>query len=115
MTQRNSYFRVFQTFARNSMVRDMMFPANFIIETLSSFGWVMMNIGFYLLIFEYTTQIGGSPSVAHETAAVSASAAAASGSPAAAVATSGATEAVNASRVSDGSAWDKHQFFVFIA
>jgi ABC-2 type transport system permease protein len=52
----------------------MMFPANFIIETISSFGWVMMNIGFYLLIFEYTDQIGES-----------------------------------------GGAWDKHQFFVFIA
>jgi ABC-2 type transport system permease protein len=55
----------------------MMFPANFIIETISSFGWVMMNIGFYLLIFQYTSQIGG-------------------GGP-------------------TGSAWDKHQFFVFIA
>jgi ABC-2 type transport system permease protein len=37
----------------------MMFPANFIIETISSFGWVMMNVAFYLLIFEYTDQIGG--------------------------------------------------------
>src|SRR4051812_39358489 len=36
----------------------MMFPANFIIETISSFGWVMMNVGFYLLIFKYTSQIG---------------------------------------------------------
>ncbi len=77
MSQRPSYLRVFQTFARNSLVRDMMFPANFLIETISSFGWVMMNIGFYLLIFEYTDQIGA-------------------GSDA-------------------GSAWDKHQFFVFIA
>ncbi|HEY3392159.1 MAG TPA: ABC-2 family transporter protein [Lacipirellulaceae bacterium] len=59
MPQRPSYFRVFLTFARNSLVRDMMFPANFIIETISSFGWVMMNVAFYLLIFEYTNQIGG--------------------------------------------------------
>ena len=58
MSLRPSYFRVFLTFARNSLVRDMMFPANFIIETISSFGWVMMNVGFYLLIFEYTDQIG---------------------------------------------------------
>jgi ABC-2 type transport system permease protein len=58
MSPRPSYFRVFLTFARNSVVRDMMFPANFIIETISSFGWVMMNVGFYLLIFEYTDQIG---------------------------------------------------------
>lgn len=77
MTTRPSYIRVFLTFARNSLVRDMMFPANFIIETISSFGWVMMNIGFYLLIFEYTDQIGA-------------------GGP-------------------EGGAWDKYQFFVFIA
>jgi ABC-2 type transport system permease protein len=77
MKQRPSYFRVFQTFARNSLVRDMMFPANFTIETVSSFGWVMMNVGFYLLIFQYTTQIGAGGE--------------------------------------SGSAWDKHQFFVFIA
>ena len=55
----------------------MMFPANFIIETISSFGWVMMNVGFYLLIFKYTSQIGGGTSA--------------------------------------GDAWDKYQFFVFIA
>jgi len=54
-----------------------MFPANFIIETISSFGWVMMNIGFYLLIFQYTSQIG--------------------------------------TGTSEGAAWDKYQFFVFIA
>src|SRR3954464_2518208 len=77
MSQRPNYFRVFLMFIRNSLVRDMMFPANFIIETISSFGWVMMNVGFYLLIFEYTSQIG-----------------------------SGGVE---------GDAWDKYQFFVFIA
>jgi ABC-2 type transport system permease protein len=76
MSSRPSYLRVFQTFARNSLVRDMMFPANFIIESISSFGWVMMNVGFYLLIFEYTDQISGG---------------------------------------TDETAWDKHQFFVFIA
>src|SRR5262245_42891109 len=58
MSPRPSYFRVFLTFIRNSLVRDMMFPANFLIETISSFGWVMMNVGFYLLIFKYTSQIG---------------------------------------------------------
>src|SRR5262245_66638030 len=57
MSERPSYLRVFLTFLRNSVIRDMMFPANFIIETISSFGWVMMNIGFYLLIFTYTDQI----------------------------------------------------------
>jgi ABC-2 type transport system permease protein len=77
MSPRPSYRRVFLTFIRNSLVRDMMFPANFIIETISSFGWVMMNVGFYLLIFQYTSQIGAGSS--------------------------------------EGGAWDKHQFFVFIS
>src|SRR6476646_10269984 len=61
MSPRPSYFRVFLMFIRNSLVRDMMFPANFIIETISSFGWVMMNVGFYLLIYKYTSQLGGDP------------------------------------------------------
>ena len=77
MSPRPSYLGVFLTFARNSVIREMMFPANFIIETISSFGWVMMSIGFYVLIFEYTSQIGGESA--------------------------------------PGSAWDKFQFFVFIA
>ncbi len=77
MSSRPSYLRVFLTFVRNSLVRDMMFPTNFIIETISSFGWVMMNVGFYLLIFKYTSQIGPGTSA--------------------------------------GEAWDKYQFFVFIA
>jgi ABC-2 type transport system permease protein len=58
MSNRPSYLRVFLTFARNGVIREMMFPANFIIEAISSFGWVMMNVGFYLLIFTYTSQIG---------------------------------------------------------
>jgi ABC-2 type transport system permease protein len=77
MSSRPNYARVFLMFVRNSLVRDMMFPANFIIESISSFGWVMMNVGFYLLIFKYTSQIN-----------------------------SGNT---------GGEAWDKYQFFVFIA
>ena len=76
-----SYLRVFLTFVRNSLVRDMMFPANFIIESISSFGWVMMNIGFYLLIFQYTDKIMPDDSAAADPLA----------------------------------AWDKYQFFVFIA
>ena len=47
-----SYFRVFLTFARNSLVRDMTFRANFIIDTISSMAWVLMNLGFYMLIFQ---------------------------------------------------------------
>lgn len=57
MSPSPSYLRVFVTFVRNSLIRDMMFPANFIIETVSSLGWMMMNVGFYLLIFEYTDRL----------------------------------------------------------
>jgi hypothetical protein len=35
MSPHPSYIRVFGTFVRNSLVRDMMFPANFIIESIS--------------------------------------------------------------------------------
>jgi ABC-2 type transport system permease protein len=53
-----SYLRVFLTFARNSLVRDMTFRANFLIDTLSSIAWMAMNLGFYILIFEYTPSLG---------------------------------------------------------
>jgi ABC-2 type transport system permease protein len=53
-----SYFRVFLTFARNSLIRDMTFRVNFLIECVSSVSWAAMNLGFYLLIYQYTTQIG---------------------------------------------------------
>ena len=42
-----SYARVFLTFARNSLVRDMTFRSNFIIECVSSLSWMAMNLGFY--------------------------------------------------------------------
>jgi len=53
-----SYFRVFVTFLRNSLVRDMTFRANFLIDTISSTVWVFMNLGFYVLIFHYTPMLG---------------------------------------------------------
>jgi ABC-2 type transport system permease protein len=58
MTPRASYLRVFGTFARNSLVRDMTFRMNFLIECFSSVTWTLMNLGFYLLIFQYTSSIG---------------------------------------------------------
>ena len=58
MTTRANYLRVFLTFARNSLVRDMTFRVNFLIECASSVTWTMMNLGFYLLIFTHTDQIG---------------------------------------------------------
>jgi ABC-2 type transport system permease protein len=53
-----SYFRVFLTFARNSLVRDMTYRANFVIDSVSSMGWVLMNLAFYTLIFRYAPSIG---------------------------------------------------------
>jgi ABC-2 type transport system permease protein len=55
---RPSYWRVFLTFARNSLVRDMTFRSNFIIESVSSLSWMAMNLGFYVLIFHFTDEIG---------------------------------------------------------
>lgn len=57
-TVRPSYVRVFRTIVRNSLVRDMSFRSNFIIEAIASTSWVFMNVGFYLLIFHYTPEIG---------------------------------------------------------
>lgn len=57
-TGRPPYFRVFLTFVRNSLVRDMSFRSNFLLETAASMSWVVMNLGFYLLIFHYTSEIG---------------------------------------------------------
>lgn len=58
MNQHPSYLRVFGTFARNSLVRDLSFRSNFIIDAISSLTWMLMNLGFYLLIFSYTDSIG---------------------------------------------------------
>ncbi len=58
MKVRPSYLRVFLAFARNSLVRDMTFRGNFLINVISSMSWVFMNLGFYLLIFRYTPMIG---------------------------------------------------------
>ena len=58
MSDHPSYWRVFLTFAGNSLVRDMTFRVNFLIECVSSLSWAFMNLGFYLLIFQYTNQIG---------------------------------------------------------
>src|SRR4051812_31291449 len=108
MSSNPSYLRVFLTFVRNSLVRDMMFPANFIIETISSFGWVMMNVGFYLLIFKYTDQIQPRFPSVDDTPAVA------------------RYYDVEPDQVTPelrerlqeeqkAAAWDKYQFFVFIA
>src|SRR5436190_23192226 len=63
VSMRPSYWRVFLTFARNSLVRDMTFRVNFVIDCVSSLSWVLMNLGFYLLIFQ---QIGQRSELAPE-------------------------------------------------
>ena len=52
------YGKVFLIFVRNSLVRALLFRANFLIESVSSTSWIIMNIGFYVLIFQQTSQIG---------------------------------------------------------
>jgi ABC-2 type transport system permease protein len=58
MSDHPNYLRVFATFARNSLVRDMTFRANFLIDAVSSLTWMLMNLGFYELIFMNTAEIG---------------------------------------------------------
>lgn len=58
MDELRRYGRVFLTFARNSLVRDMTFRMNFLLQCVSSLGWTAMNVGFYLIIFEHTGSIG---------------------------------------------------------
>jgi len=53
-----SYLRLYATFLRNSLVRDMQFRSNFALQCVSSMSWVFMNIGFYLIVFQYTRHIG---------------------------------------------------------
>lgn len=55
---RPRYGRVFLTFARNSLVRDMTFRGNFVIECITSLSWTLMNLGFYLIVFQHTPMIG---------------------------------------------------------
>jgi len=50
--------RVLRVFARNSLVRAMMFRVNFLIECISSLAWVLMNFGYYMLLFQFTPVLG---------------------------------------------------------
>ncbi|TWT87320.1 hypothetical protein Mal64_28580 [Pseudobythopirellula maris] len=53
------YPRLWGTFARNSLIRDMTFRSNFLIEIVSSTIWMLMNLGFYVLIYQVTSSIAG--------------------------------------------------------
>ncbi len=52
------YVTIFATFARACLVRDMTFRANFVLECVTSLGWMAMNLAFYLLVFTFTPEIG---------------------------------------------------------
>jgi ABC-2 type transport system permease protein len=58
MSQINRYLRVLMVFARNSLIRSMMFRTNFILESISNLSWVTLNFAYYLLIFRFTSSIG---------------------------------------------------------
>ena len=55
---RPSYLKVFVTFARNSLIRDMSFRTNFILQCISSLSWALMNFGLFVIIFQHTDSIG---------------------------------------------------------
>ncbi len=53
-----SYLKVFLTFARNSLIRDMSFRTNFVLQCLSSMSWAAMNWGLFKIIYQFTPAIG---------------------------------------------------------
>ena len=53
-----NYLGVFATFARNSLIRDMTFRSNFLLDCVSSLSWLLMNLGFYLIVFHHVKSIG---------------------------------------------------------
>ena len=53
-----SYTKVFLTFARNSLIRDMSFRMNFVLQCLSSMSWAAMNWGLFKIIYNHTGEIG---------------------------------------------------------
>lgn len=57
---RASYVGVLLMFAQNSLVREMTFRVNFLLECVTSICWTLMNVGFYLIIFQHVDSIGAS-------------------------------------------------------
>lgn len=52
------YFKILATFARNSLVRDLSFRTNFVLQCISSLGWTLMNLAFFKIIFLNASSIG---------------------------------------------------------
>ena len=46
-----TYIQVFLTFARNSLVRDLSFRTNFLLQCVTSISWAIMNWAFFKIIF----------------------------------------------------------------
>ncbi len=53
-----TYLKVFLTFARNSLVRDLSFRTNFLLQCITSISWTLMNWAFFKIIFLQATSIG---------------------------------------------------------
>ena len=53
-----SYLKVFLTFARNSLVRDMSFRFNFVLTCFASISWALMNFLLFKIIYRHTDSIG---------------------------------------------------------
>ena len=53
-----SYLKVFLTFARNSLIRDMSYRTNFIFTCISSMSWAAMNFGLFKVVYQFTSSIG---------------------------------------------------------
>ncbi len=55
---RPAYFKVFCTFARNSLIRDMSFRTDFVLQSITSIAWACMNWGLFKIIYQHTAEIG---------------------------------------------------------
>ncbi len=54
---RPPYLLILWTMVRNSIIRAMSFRFNFLAECTASLMWMVLNLGFYILIFEHTGEI----------------------------------------------------------
>lgn len=57
--RRARYFRVWYTFARNSLVREMSFRANFLITAATRLMWFAAQVVLFELIYAYSRDING--------------------------------------------------------
>jgi ABC-2 type transport system permease protein len=53
-----TYWNVWRTFCRNSLIRDMSFRTDFILQCLTSMSWAAMNFVLFKIIYQFTPSIG---------------------------------------------------------